>query len=154
MNAQYVADRSLLRALWHQHPEWTNPTLAQATGRPLAWVKQWKARLRAPPDDADVIWGRTRASAAASACAPHVIEQILAIRDTPPEHRQRTPGPRAIRSYLPRSPDVQGERLPRSTRTMWKILLGRSCAPMTGSPSAHAARTVHRRVPSRWCSSN
>ena len=122
MDAHYVADRSLLRALWHQHPEWTNPTLAQATGRSLAWVKNWKARCRAHPDDPDVIWGRTSASSSTAAFAARVIEQILAIRDTPPEQRQRTPGPRAIRYFLPRSPQVQGERLPRSTRTIWKIL--------------------------------
>ncbi len=122
MNAHYVADRSLLLARWHQHPEWTNPTLAQATGRSLAWVKKWKARCRAHPDDPDVIWGRTRASSPAAPFAARVSEQILAIRDTPPEQLQRTPGPRAIRSFLPRSPAVHGERLPRSTRTMWKIL--------------------------------
>jgi hypothetical protein len=122
MDAQYVADRSLLRAVWHQHPEWTNPTLAHATGRSLAWVKKWKARFRAHPADADVVWGRTNAPASASAFAPRVIEQILAIRDAPPEQLHRTPGPRAILYFLPRSPDVQGERLPRSTRTIWKIL--------------------------------
>jgi hypothetical protein len=45
MEAQYLADRSLLLTLWRQHPDWSNPTLAQATGRSLAWVKKWKARF-------------------------------------------------------------------------------------------------------------
>jgi hypothetical protein len=135
MNAHYVADRSLLLALWQQHPEWTNPTLAQATGRSLAWVKKWKARFRAHPDDPDVIWGRTSASSTAAPFAPRVIEQILAIRDTPPEQLQRTPGPRAILYFLPRSPEVHGERLPRSTRTIWKIL------------RAHDRIPQHRRRP-------
>ncbi len=135
MDAHYVADRSLLLALWHQHPEWTNPTLAQATGRSLAWVKKWKARLRAHPDDPDVIGGRTRASSSASAFAARVIAQILALRDTPPEQLQRTPGPRAIRSLLPRSPAVHGQRLPRSTRTLGKIL------------RAHDRIPQHRRRP-------
>jgi len=135
MNAHYVADRSLLLALWHQHPEWTNPTLAQATGRSLAWIKKWKARFRAHPDDPDVIWGRTSASSTAAPFAPRVIEQILAIRDTPPEQLQRTPGPRAILYFLPCSPEVHGERLPRSTRTIWKIL------------RAHDRIPQHRRRP-------
>ena len=51
-----------------------------------------------------------------------MIEQILTIRDHPPEQLHRTPGPKAILFYLPRSPEVDGERLPRSTRTIWKIL--------------------------------
>ena len=129
MDAHYVADRSLLLALWQQHPEGTNPTLAQATGRSLAWVKKWKARFRAHPDDPDVIWGRTRASSSASAFVPRVIEQILAIRDSPPEQLQRTPGPRAILSFLPRSPAVEGQRLPRATRTIWKILRAHNRIP-------------------------
>jgi transposase InsO family protein len=122
MNAQYVADRSLLLALSQQHPDWTNPTLAQASGRSLAWVKKWKARFRAEPDNPDVIWGRARSGATPPSLSQRVIEQILSIRDHPPEQLQRTPGPRAILYYLARSPDLEGERLPRSTRTIWTIL--------------------------------
>ena len=47
MEARCIADRSLLLTLWLQHPDWTNRTLAQATGRSRAWVKKWKARFRA-----------------------------------------------------------------------------------------------------------
>lgn len=124
MEAQYVADRSLLLSLWRQHPNWTNATLAQATGRSLAWVKKWKTRFRAHPEDPAVIWGKGSAQArrAGVQFAPRIIEQILAIRDQPPEHLQRTPGPRAILYYLHRSPAERGERLPRSTRTIWRIL--------------------------------
>ena len=50
MEARYIADRSLLLTLWLQHPEWTSPTLAQATGRSVAWVKKWKSRFRAAPN--------------------------------------------------------------------------------------------------------
>ena len=57
------------------------------------------------------------------------VERILALRDEPPEHLQRVPGPRAILYYLPRDEQAQalGVPLPRSTRTIWKILrqLGR-----------------------------
>lgn len=122
MKAQYVADRSLLLALWHQHPDRTNPDLAQATGRSLAWVKKCKARFRAAPDPALAIWGRSRAHPPGPRFSLAVIEQILALRDEPHEHLHRTPGPRAILYYLPRSSQVEGERLPRSTRTIWKIL--------------------------------
>jgi hypothetical protein len=122
MQAQYVADRSLLLALWLQHPDWTTLTLAQATGRSVAWVKKWKARFRSVPNPTEAVWGQHRAPAPTQRFSPAVIEQILAIRDHPPEQLQRTPGPKAIRYYLPRSSGRQSEPLPRSTRTIWKVL--------------------------------
>jgi len=97
MDARYVADRSLLLALCQQHPDWSNPTLAQATGRSLAWVKKWTARFRAEPDHPAVIWGHSRTSAPAAALSPRVIEQILAIRDHPPFPRAPAASPRPAR---------------------------------------------------------
>jgi transposase InsO family protein len=51
-------------------------------------------------------------------------ERILAIRDEPPENLKRVPGPKAILYYLGRDAALQGHlaSLPRSTRTIWKIL--------------------------------
>jgi hypothetical protein len=65
-----------------------------------------------------------------------VMEAILAIRDGPPEHLHRTPGPRAILFSLPRAPEVRGQQLPRSTRTIWKILraAGRIARPRPRPP--------------------
>jgi len=54
--------------------------------------------------------------------SPPVTDPILQIRDSPPEGLQPTPGPKAILSSLPRDPDLQGERLPRSSRTIHRIL--------------------------------
>jgi len=54
--------------------------------------------------------------------SPTVIERILQMRDEPPEGLQRTPGPKAILYYLPRDEQLQGERLPRSSRTIYRIL--------------------------------
>jgi hypothetical protein len=53
-----------------------------------------------------------------------VVERILAIRDDPPEHLRRVPGPKAILYYLPRDTEAQALRipLPRSTRTVWRVL--------------------------------
>ena len=53
-----------------------------------------------------------------------VLARILDIRDHPPEGLRRVPGPRAILYYLHRDSQF-GERavdLPRSTRTVWRIL--------------------------------
>ena len=53
-----------------------------------------------------------------------VVQRIIEIRTSPPENLQRTPGPRAILSYLHRDADLAAAGLtpPRSTRTIWKIL--------------------------------
>jgi Integrase core domain len=122
MGARIIADRSLLLSLWLQHPDWTNPTLAQATGRSVAWVKKWKARFRTAADPEEEVWGRPHWPAPGPRFSAAVVEQILQIRDDPPEQLQRTPGPKAILYYLPRTAGLDGERLPRSTRTIWKIL--------------------------------
>jgi hypothetical protein len=124
MGARLIADRSLLLSLWLQHPDWTNPTLARATGRSVAWVKKWKARFRAAAHPEDEVWGRARSHPPVPGprISAAVVAQILQIRDDPPEHLHRTPGPKAILYYLPRAVGLDGERLPRSTRTIWKIL--------------------------------
>ncbi len=58
------------------------------------------------------------------ALAPLVIERILDIRNHPPHNLHRIPGPKAILYYLEQeaSSTLQGQRLPRSTRTIWRIL--------------------------------
>jgi hypothetical protein len=46
------------------------------------------------------------------------------MRESPPENLKRVPGPKALLYYLRRDPELQelGVPLPRSTRTIWKIL--------------------------------
>ena len=109
-------------SLWLQHPDWTNPTRAQATGRAVAWVKKWKARFRNTANPADAVWGRSHPPALGPRVSAAVVAQLLAMRAAPPAHLQRTPGPQTILSYLPRTPGLEGERLPRSRRTIWKLL--------------------------------
>jgi len=123
---QWIADRALLQRLMQRHPEWTQQELANWIGRSVGWVKKWRKRLReASPEDAHVLFGKPldRKTPYPQTDA-EVEERILAIRDTPPENLKRIPGPRAILYYLPRDPSLQHrtEALPRSTRTIWKIL--------------------------------
>ena len=60
---------------------------------------------------------------------PRVETCIVEMRLSPPEHLGRTPGPRALLYYLPRDPALQaaGVRLPRSSRTVWKLLRKTGC---------------------------
>ncbi len=137
-NEEWIADRALLRRLLDDHPDWTQPQLAAAVGRSLGFVKKWLKRFRqAPPGDVSVLFGLPRGRKAAYPQSdPLVEERILAIRDEPPENLKRVPGPKAIQYYLAREPAFQGRAapLPRSTRTIWKVLhrhgrIARACRP-------------------------
>ena len=126
MEERWYADRGQLRALLQAHPTWTPPELAAKLGRSVGWVKKWKRRLRAaPPDDEAVLRGQSRArKRPPPTVARAVVDRILAIRDEPPANLRRVPGPRAILYYLGQDRELaaSGERLPRSTRTVWRVL--------------------------------
>lgn len=126
MDAQLIVDRRRLRCLLDTRPDWKLQDLADAIGRSLSWVKKWVKRLRqAAPDDQAVFVGHS--------CVRHtpppklsqlVIDRILSIRDHPPHNLGRVPGPKAILYYLNQeaSTSLQDHYLPRSTRTIWRIL--------------------------------
>jgi hypothetical protein len=53
-----------------------------------------------------------------------VIPRLAEMRQQPPEHFQRIPGPKALVYYLQRDPELQalGVPVPRSSRTVCKLL--------------------------------
>jgi hypothetical protein len=53
-----------------------------------------------------------------------VVERILALRDEPPDHLRRVPGPRTLLAFLHRDPEALALALPlpRSSRTVWQVL--------------------------------
>jgi len=62
MEEQWVVDRSNLRAVWLEHPEWSKQQLAEALGHSKFWVKKWLKRIRnAPPEDREVLQAHSRA---------------------------------------------------------------------------------------------
>jgi hypothetical protein len=89
-------------------------------------VKKWKKRLKeAALDDLSVLHARSRARHTPFPPPdPTVVERIVQIRQDPPENLKRIPGSRTILYYLHRDPELQaqGLRVPRSARTIWKIL--------------------------------
>lgn len=126
MEEQWVADRQHLRRLLVMRPDWTRQDLADATGRSLAWVKKWIKRLGGvAADDLTVLRSRSRArKTPRPPLSPLVVERILDIRDHPPQGLGRIPGPKAILYYLNQeaTTTLATERLPRSTRTIWRVL--------------------------------
>jgi transposase InsO family protein len=128
MEADWVAKRSMLRHLITLYPTWTTSELAKCLGHSESWVKKWRKRFReVTPFDRNVFLGQSRArKTPPPSTSPEVIHRILELRDSPPENLQRVPGPKALLYYLPRHAEglPQGAHLPRSTKTIWKILRG------------------------------
>ncbi len=124
MEVVYYAARANLRRLMGLYPQWTHQQYAQAVGMSLGWVKKWKKRLQeAEAEEEQVLHSRSRARQhPPERISQAVIDRIIQMRDAPPEGLRRTPGPKAILYYLPRDPDLQAERLPRSSRTIYRIL--------------------------------
>ena len=124
MEAVYYAARANLRRLLGLYPQWTHSQYAQALGMSRGWVKKWKKRLQeAEPEDEQVLSSRSRARMhPPERISQVVVDRILQMRDEPPEGLRRTPGPKALLYYLPRDEQIQGERLPRSSRTIYRIL--------------------------------
>jgi hypothetical protein len=126
MEEQWIVDRCQLRAAWFEHPEWSHRALAEAVGRSKAWVKKWLPRIRGTTlEDREVMQSHSRARKRPPAkVVPAIVNRILEIRDSPPQRLGRTPGPLTILYYLKQDQTLTptGGVLPRSTRTIWKIL--------------------------------
>lgn len=122
MEAVYYAARANLRRLMTLRPAKTQNELAQVLGMSLGWVKKWAKRLReAPPNDEAVLRGHSRARIhPPERISAAVVDRLLQMRDQPPEGLGRTPGPKALLYYLPRDAELAGQRLPRSTRTIYR----------------------------------
>lgn len=126
MEEHWLADRQQLQRLLETRPDWTRQDLADATGRSLGWVKKWLKRLRdTAPSDPAILCSRSRArKTPPTRLSETIVARILEIRDQPPHNLGRIPGPKAILYYLGQEAGttLAGERLPRSTRTIWLIL--------------------------------
>jgi hypothetical protein len=124
MEAVYYAARANLRRMLGLQPHWTQQQYAEAVGMSAGWVKKWKKRLReAEPSDEQVLHARSRVRKQPPERISELVrERIVQLRDEPPEGLRRTPGPRALLYYLPREESLAGERLPRSSRTVYRIL--------------------------------
>src|SRR5436309_900102 len=141
MTISYYAARTNLYHLWQQHPDWDHATLAAAVGCSKGWVKKWLKRFReegaAGIPLADILPGHSRARKHPPIKThPLVVEQVLAIRDQPPEGLRRVPGQEAIHYYLERDPALQFFQLPLpSCKTIYRLLKSHQRIPEPGQRS-------------------
>jgi|SRR5579875_2085104 hypothetical protein len=140
MEEEWMRDRALLADLLQETPSASPRMLAQIIGRSVSWVKKWRKRFaEGDPHDPSLLCSDSRAHHAPYfRWDPRVIQKIVEMRLSPPENLKRVPGPRALLSYLPRDPELQAAQvsLPRSSRTIWKILHATGClVPRTQEPS-------------------
>jgi hypothetical protein len=123
---EWVGKRAHLRHLLHQHPDWSEQQLADAVGFSKSSVSRWKRRLgEADPREVAVLFSRSRAPHHhPPRIAPEVKERLVEMRLAPPDGLKRTPGPKALLYYVQKDDALRtaGHRLPRSTRTVWRIL--------------------------------
>ncbi len=126
MEEEWIVDRGKLREVWFEHPEWSRQKMANEMERSKSWVKKWLHRIRsAPLEDQMVLLGKSHIrNHPPTSLDPKIEEKILEIRDHPPQQLGRIPGPLAILYYLQKDTELNESKfkLPRSTRTIWKIL--------------------------------
>ena len=122
--------QELRPGLWRwtgMHPQWDHATLAAALGSSKGWVKKWLKRLReeqaAGVPLADILPGHSRARKHPPVkTSALVVEQVLAMRDQPPQGLRRVPGPEAIHYYLEEDPLLQFFQMPiPSSKTIYRI---------------------------------
>jgi transposase InsO family protein len=128
MPISYYAARANLHYLHQQHPDWSQAELASALGCCKSWVEKWLKRIReelaAGSPLEQVLQGHSRVRKTPPIKThPLVVEQILSIRDHPPEGLRRVPGQEAIHYYLEREPMLRFFQLPvPSCKTIYRIL--------------------------------
>lgn len=126
MEAEWVLDRMRLFQLRRDHPEWSQSRLAEALHRSLSWVKKWLKRFREAEElSLEMFKSQSR--------APHnrprevidvVHDVILSLRDGLKDLYGRVVGPKTILYHLHQDQVLKrrGAYLPKSTRTIWKVL--------------------------------
>ncbi len=136
LQEQLVADRAKLRQLVLRHPDWACAQFMQATQHSHSWVKTWLKRFKeVPPDDQAVLWGKShQPKKLPQSPNPILLERILELRNHPPANLKRIPGPKTLSYFLQQDPFLkqQGISPPRSTSTIYKLLVRLGCLARPG----------------------
>lgn len=126
MEAEWMAKRTQLRDLLQTRPDLTLKEKASYLGCSYGWAKKWKRRLaQAPSEDQESVRSQSRRNHVMPyPWDPLVERRIEQMRLVPPKGLRRIPGPVALLAFFPDDQELiaKGCRLPKSSRTVWKIL--------------------------------
>jgi hypothetical protein len=126
MEAEWVLDRIRLFQLRRDHPGWSQSRLAKALGRSLSWVKKWLKRFREADElSLEMFKSQSRAPHNRPCEVTDVVRDvILSLRDGLKDLYGRVVGPKTILYHLHLDQVLKrrGVYLPKSTRTIWKVL--------------------------------
>lgn len=126
MESEWELDRIRLYQLKKKNPDWTQKKLAEILNRSLSWVKKWLRRFRATRQvTLETFKSLSRAPHhRAREIVDEVRDAILDLRDQLHEKYGRVVGPKTIRYHLHNDEALQrkGLYLPKSTRSIWKVL--------------------------------
>lgn len=139
MEEAFRADRAKLRQLLKEDPSWSVSHLMAATQRCRSWVKKWKKRFQVHGmEDDRVLAGYSHEPHHQPApVGSELVTRILDIRDHPPAHLQRIPGPKAIQYFLQQgTTGPQHQPMP-STRTIWEVLRANGRIVKRAATQAH-----------------
>lgn len=126
MEAEWELDRIRLFQLRRQYPDWTLAHLAHTLARSLSWVKKWLKRFReAEPPSLAMFKSRPRVPTRHPFQVVSLVrDAILSLRDELKARYGRVVGAKPILYHLHHDPVLRQRAvyLPRSTRTIWRIL--------------------------------
>jgi transposase InsO family protein len=125
MEEVWLVNRQRLRDCLRENSRRAYRELAQETGGSLSWVKKWAPRLRHDLANDELLHRqRSPRHYPKPSRSLEVIQKILDIRDHPPAHLRRVPGPKAILYFLSQEESLVQSHLqiPKSTRTVWQVL--------------------------------
>ena len=82
MDEEWIVDRSRLKELWFEHPNWSRQKMANEMERSKSWVKKWLHRIRSVSlDDQTVLRGKSHIRKhPPTPLDPKIVEKILEIR--------------------------------------------------------------------------
>ena len=124
LETQRIIARIQLYELLRQHPDQSNRTYAGQLNRSEKWVRKWRARFKAHPPQtlADFFSESRTPHSCPQAIAPCVQDAVAELRETLSVQYNRPAGAALIHVELKQRPDLASYRLPKSRRTITKIL--------------------------------
>lgn len=118
-----IYHRMQLQQLLKEHPDWTNKQLAKATGFSIAWVRKWRPICSQETTQLKDFTSKSRApKRIPNKTSQEAIKYVIDLREELSRKYNRPAGPDLIAHELKERQATTKIRLPRSSKTVWRIL--------------------------------